>query len=398
MLCKRSPRIAALSVVSFALCHAAVASDRLVLSLSGDGSLGAATIEDEELFLADSAGAREMIADQSLAFYFGDLNGDGTYDEPNDIDGLDVHPMPFGTPALSGYFLSLLADQGGIADGDIFRFHAGAPNGIEVLFDEATLIAATQANDGNIDVDAFAIADDGALYFSLAEDEATGPSGVVVEDEVIFVLAAGAATAQVLYDKAALEAMVSQALGATTSIGDVKGLDLFEGELLFSVQSPSSDDASVFTTAGGGAIHYAEATLGFANQVELDALAVLTGATFPGVALDAPVAPEGSPISLRVTGVAPGQPFVALLSGNTIPGGSGVAAGGFGAMVLDPTDPVFQVAASNTALLSGVAGADGVGVLTGPAPGTGGSPIDVAIQVLDAAGRLSAPVVLEVNQ
>ena len=67
--------------------------------------------------------------------------------------------------------------------------------------------------------------------------------------------------------------------GETLKIGDVLGLayDAVNTALLFTVQSPSAYDATVFSDVNGGTLvpGFGEVSLGFANAVELDALSLL---------------------------------------------------------------------------------------------------------------------------
>lgn len=400
LLSRRGAALSALCTLAVST-HASAQVPRIVMSLSDDGAIASGTVDDEELVLVATDGStRKLLSDQSLAFYLGDVDGDGRLDEPNDIDALDIHAVGPGTPVIAGYFLSLVSDQAGILDGDIFRFDPNAPNGIDVEFSEAFLIAAMQANDGNIDVDGLAIAADGALYFSLAEDESIGPNGTVVQDEAVFVLPAGSTNAPVLYDAATMEQMVQNALQSTVAIGDVKSIELLGAELLFTVQSPTADDATVFSTVGGGSIYQGlvEASMGFQGQVECDALALLEGDAIPALELDFNVTNEGLPVVASLAGLAPGMPFVMLMSGGALPGGSGLVAGGFGTLAIDPLDPIYLVAVQNILLLAGGAGPLGNGSIQGVAPGTGGVPFDLALQALDGHGRLSAPIMLELNQ
>lgn len=400
-LCGRS-RVAALSFVSFVWGAAAFPASpgSVVLSLSGSGDLGVLTVDDEELIVAAPSGAmRLFLGDESLALHFGDLDLDGVDDEPNDVDALEIVPVPPGTPMIAGVYFSLVSDQGGILDGDVVRFDPGGPNGgLEVVWPESQIQAAIQANDGNIDVDAVSIAPDGSLWFSLAEDEASGPSAVVIADDDVLRLAPGAATAEIVFTGAQLEAMVQNALGATVAIGDVKGIDVDATQLLFTVQSPSSDDATVFSTLGGGTVHLAEAGMGFFNAAEADALAIYEGESFPGVTGTSPNPKAGEAMTIGVFGTTPGQPFVLLLSGGMMLTGSNITLGGYGVVALDPQDVMFLVGLANAPALAAVADAAGNGAIVGTLPSTT-SVYDLGIQALDVAtGNVSAPMRLEVNQ
>ncbi|MBI4880434.1 MAG: hypothetical protein HY812_12365 [Planctomycetes bacterium] len=401
--CGRS-RLAAVSFVL--LCGAAFAQSggRAVVSLSGPGALPGGSVEDEELVLVDSSGAppRLFLNDQTLALYLGDRNGDGLMDEPNDIDALEIAPVANGQPVTAGVYFSLLTDQSGLKDGDVLRFAPGAASGgVEVVFSEAFLIGALAANDGNIDVDGMAFAPDGTLLFTLAEDETTGPNNVIVEDGSVLALPVGGTQASVFCTEAQIEAMAQKAMGSSSAVGDVKGLECLNGDLLFMVQSPSQHDATVFSTAGGGTVYagLAEAALGFGNDVEADALALCDGLPFPSLELDFIQAKGGDPLAATVLGLTPASPFLLVVSGAARTAGSGVALPGFGVLALETFDPLFLAGVQNAPALLGVSDGAGAGVYTGTAPIAGGAVYDVAMQVLDvASGRISNPILLEVNQ
>lgn len=368
----------------------------LVLSLTSAGTLPGATVDDEELFLAPSGGgARLLVPERTLAMFF-DAAAAGAHAAPGDIDALDLVATAPGSPWIGGVYFSTVSDEGGFLDGDVLRFDP-ATGTVTVAFSEALLVAATGVADGNLDVDAVSVADDGELLFSLNEDETIG--GATVPDECVFRLPPGAASAVVLFDAAALEAAVATALGGPVTIGDVKGIDRHGDALLFTVQSPSDHDATVFTTANGGAVFdgRSEASLGFLDAVEADALAVLPGAAFPTLDLAVGVLAEGQPVSATLRGLAPSGPFLMLLSGTADLGGSHPTPG-FGQLHLGLNDPFFLAAAANAPALLGVADGQGDGGVTGIAPAFGGGPYDLVLQVVDAAGRASNPVVLEVNQ
>lgn len=403
----RSPSPFALLRVPFAIgsiglllhagpAHGADGPD-LVLSLTSPGSLPGGVVEDEELLLVAGDGAvRRLVPERTLALYF-DAGAAGLHVGPSDIDGLDVHAVAPGVPWMAGLHFSLVSDEGGFRDGDILRFDPSTAS-VHVVFAEAALVAAIAANDANIDVDAFCIEADGTLIFSLAEDESVGPGQTIILDDAVFRLLPGASAATVLYDDAAMAAAVSQALGVSTAIGDVKGLDMLDGELLFTVQSPSAHDATVFTMASGGAIfdQRTEAALGFLGEVEADALAILPAPPFPTLDLSAPAVVEGTPVTVRLEGTGPGAPFLVLISGAPLFFG-GQPTSGFGVLSLDPTDPLWLAGLLNAPALFGVADPTGVGSLSGGVP-IAGVAYDLYIQAVTSGARSTNPVVLEVNQ
>jgi hypothetical protein len=374
-----------------------------VISLTGTGELPAGSIENNELVLLDSSGgSRCFLNDQTLAFYLGDLNGDGLFDLPGNLDALELVPQSIGSPLTAGMHFSLVSDQAGLLDGDVLRFDPDlAGVGVYVVYSEALLVGAVDANDGNIDVDGIAFQPDGSLLFSLAEDESTGPNQLVVEDDAVWKLPAGSTTASVLYSAAEIDLLVENALGQAASIGDVKALEWEQGELLFTVQSPSSDDATIFSSAGGGSVWngLAESSFGFTNAVEADALALYSGAPLPLADLDPPRAQEGDPVQVLLSGLTPGQPYLLVAAYAPIKGGSGLSLNGFGVLAMDQTDPLFLLGLRNAPALMGVADPAGQGIYLDVAPVRGGLGYDLVLQAVELPSHsISNPVVLEVNQ
>lgn len=386
---------------------ALAAPPRVILSLTDNGVLAGTTIDDEELVLVDPllqfGGTRPFVTDQTLALYFGDTNNDGVLDEPNDIDALELVPPGPGQAMTTGIYFSLLTDQAGIADGDVVRFDPAKPaGGWTIAWSEAFFVAATACNDGNLDVDAFALAPDGTMYFSLAEDEVVGAGATLVQDDAVWQIAPGATQATLRYTAAEMEGFVRHALNSTTlTIGDTLSLAVDGADLLFTVQSPTANDASVFTTAGGGAIWsgYAEASYGFTGEVEADALAIWNGPFFPCLDLDPPKQAENQLLQVHVSGLSPNQPYLILPSFHVLPLGSNLLAKGFGASVVDPADPLFLAALANPTALLGFADATGRSSSSQTTPFAAGLPLDIGLQVVDGfTGAFSTPVVLEINQ
>lgn len=397
------PQVAALALV-FGSSAAADVVPQIVVSTSDAATLpGLGGADDEELLVvAPGQVPRKFLNDQTLALYFGDRDGNGVIDEPNDVDALELVGVAAGTPVVAGVYFSLLTDQSGIKDGDVLRFDPGdVVDGLEIAYSEQSLVAAIGAVDGNIDVDALAFGADGSLWFSLAEDEATGPSSVIVQDEAIWQWAPGAAAAAVAVDGVQIEAWLATALGTATAAGDVMSIEFAGSDLLFTVQSPSLNDATVFSSAAGGSIYAgaAESTLGFGNNIEVDALALNAGPVFPCLDLDTALAAEGTPVAAALAGLTPGQPFVALIALSLKPAGGLGPFAGFGAIALDPADALFIGGILNAPALAGLADAAGRGGFGGNAPLAGLAAYDLGIQVLDlGSGRVSNPVLLEVNQ
>ena len=140
------------------------------------------------------------------------------------------------------------------------------------------------------------------------------------------------------------------------------------GAICFTVQSPSSDDASVFSEVNGGTLLIREADLGFTNAVEADGLDL-------HVAAPSFLAAHAATRSIQANGVLTvdlyGRPasdrFVLLLGlqrgdADTFP------FAGFRGLALAPADPLFTLALSFP-WLYGATDASGHGsVVFPPAP------------------------------
>lgn len=401
MTVRVSRRFAASSLLALSLCAPSAIAQDLLISLSDPATLAGQAVGDAEILrLAAGGPAQPCLNMAALRVYFGDRNGDGTLDEPNDIDAIDFVDVP-GLPMPTGLTFSLLADQTGFKDGDLLHFDPTGPGTVTVVVAEAFLVQALEVVDGNIDVDALAIADDGTIYFSLAEDELLGLAQVVFQDDDVARLPSGAVKALPYLPGTVFEAAAAKALGKNVTIGDLRGLELDGNDLMFQIQSPSDQDASVFSTKNGGMLvaGFEESTLGFAENVETDALAYAPSQPFP-VLTAMPAKPiSGAMTTLSIRGLTPSQPFVVLAAQALAQGGVAAVFPGFGALVLDPGDSLFLASLANLPALIGVASPTGDGAFLAPAPGAAGVPLDVAVQVVEMAStRVSNPIVVEINQ
>lgn len=401
MMVRVSRWFAASSLVAvLGSCPSGVAQE-LLISLSDPATLAGQAVGDSEILRLSAGGpAKPCLNAATLRAYFGDRNGDGTFDDPNDIDAIDFVDAP-GQAVPCGLTFSLLADQSGFKDGDVLHFDPVGPGNVSVVVSEAFLVQALEVVDGNIDVDALAFADDGTMYFSLAEDELLGLAQVVMQDDDVAVLPPGAVKALPFLTGTVFESAVAHALGKNVAIGDLRGIEIDGGDLLFQIQSPSDQDASVFSTKNGGMLvaGFEESKLGFAENVEADALAYAPAQAFPVVTATPAKPTSGATTTLTIRGLTPAKPFVVLAAQTFAPGGISAVLPGFGALVLDPGDSLFLASLANLPALIGVADPTGDGAFVAPAPGAAGIPLDVVVQVVDLqSARISNPVVVEINQ
>lgn len=370
----------------------------LLMSLTSDGAVMGQPVADQELlFHAPGGLAHVAWASQTLGLLAGQ-DSTGLHLEFGDIDA--VHDAGGGSTAATGLYISLVSDEHGFEDGDVIEVKTG---GFEVFLPESFFVDGVGAVDGNLDVDAFALCADGSLLFSLAEDEDSlfldGDDPGVVRDGAVLHWPVGAPQALILHAESELDAFVSQALGAQVSIGDTKGLaeDPSTGSLLFTVQSPSSDDASVFSTFMGGSLvpGHTEMDFGFDGAAEADAITVATR-RFPGITVSDGKPSGNDVVTVTLRGAEPGKPHVVLAAlSSTTPG---YPLGGWGALVL-ANDALLGGTLATAPDLMIVPDGLGAGFLSVALPPV--IPIDdIAVQVVAPAPDplASNPLVLELEQ
>jgi len=373
----------------------------VLVSLSADDTLPSGAVRDEDLVL-QSPGAVAHVAwpSETLSLLAGD-GSTGNWPVFTDIDA--VSDMG-GKTADEGLYISLSTNEAGFLDGDILR---GGGGKFSVWLPEAAFTAATGATDDNVDVDAFQLDADGTILFSFGDNEESaflsGDGSGTIKDGDILILPPGAATASILFTETDVSAMVTLALGSSSTITTTDTLSLardpLTGAVLFTVQSPTGDDASVFSTAGGGSLvpGHAEADFGFVGAPEIDALSVAVS-RFPATTVSAPNPPAGGSVTVMLADGEPGVPHLVLASlGLTTPKPLLMGWGGF---VL-AHDSLLNVCWGQALSLSIVPGATGLGSLVASLP-VGLPPTDVVIQVVapPASGpaRAGNPVLVQLAQ
>lgn len=304
-------------------------------------------VADEDWFRREAGvpGAWLYLPGESQKTLLGDLDADGLFDVHGDVDALCWHPRAGGTgPSPFDVLYSTLTNGPGYEDGDLIRFDTS--QGLQVVVSEADFVGALQPASGGFDLDGAACMGADEFWISVSGD-LTGTVLGDVDDGDILVYDRSAGTIRREYSEADVQTMVDNALGApASSIGDVLALSFYPptGELVFSVQSESAYDASVFGIGGGGRIlaGWEEADWGFGGAAELDALCfVPTGLPTTPVlqATPNPVAPN-SPLALTVRHGTPGgvaEGYLALGIQFVDRPGQGV-----GFSYLDLMDPVFR--------------------------------------------------------
>jgi hypothetical protein len=377
--------------LAFSVCAAAArAQDRVVFSLSSAVNAPFGTLNNTELAQYDPATGvvTPWLRDATAVYYTGDVDGDGVGDLWKNIDAFSVTmaaPDRIGT-----VYLSFSSGFGGFLDGDIVKL--GASGKLEVAWSEAQIVAAFGCTDGGIDVDALKVLPDGTLLLSFADDEAssilsTDQPNVITDGSI---LSWNPATGQVgvVFTEGQVDQMVSQALGKSTKTGDTHGVSVDSaGDVVFSVQSPSSDDATIFSSANGGSVYLAESALGLPSSAEIDAFDFVPATADFLVSHASPTAiPSSSWLSVELTG-APNRNFVLLLGlarGNT----DAFAVPGFEGLALPVNDPLFRLSLGAVPFLFGATDAAGRADVIFPSAPPGlvltifGQPFDLSEGVL----------------
>lgn len=367
-----------------------------LVSTSAAAELLDHSVSDQELLHHDPVrGTRAALVPAALAAFFAN-DASGLVELPGDLDAVFVEP---GAGADGAVYVSFASDGGGFEDGDLIQL---LPTGAEVAVPENLLVLLIEAEDENVDLDAFHRDADGVVYFSFAEDEASlllsGDQAGVVRDGAVLRWDPADPAASVLLTEDEVSAMVSTALGATTAIGDLKGLSMGpDGTLVFSVQSPSSHDATVFTEAFGGSVlpGFEEADFDFLDNEEFDALHLGVEAA-PALVPQARRPDLGTPAEFSFHGGEPGT--LVLMLGALGVGPSSLSTEGWGGMVL-AQDALFSSTLHSPALL--LTTSDGLGQAhwSVDVP-LSLAPVDVFVQAyqLGPTVRSSAPALVELGQ
>ncbi len=381
---------------------AAAQGFEVLVSLSADDTLPGGPVRDQDL-VAHAPGVVAHVAwpSETLSLLAGD-GGSGAWPVFGDVDA--VHDAG-GATADQGLYISLSADEAGHLDGDVLRC---GPGGLSVFRAESEFIAASGATDGNVDVDAFQLDADGTVLFSFGDNEASaflsGDDPGTVKDGDVLLWLPGSPTAQVLMTEAQVNGMVTLALGSTSTVSTTDTLSLARdpqsGALLFSVASPTANDATVFSTALGGSVleGHAEGDFGFTTAPELDALSV-AGSHFVALTTSAGKPPAGGSVTLGLTAAGPGVPHFVLAALGSAP--AKPALSGWGGFVL-AQDALLAASWGQTTVLLIVPDAAGAGGLSSDIP-AGMPPVDVLVQVVAPpwAGQPAAgsnPLLLELAQ
>lgn len=384
--------------IAFALAASAgvaAAQESVIFSLSSSGTAGFGPLADTEIAIWEpSTGAtRPWLMTPTSAFFGGDVDGDGKSDEWKDVDALYVHQQG---NRVDEVLVSFNTSFGAFADGDVVRL---APDGtLAAAYTEAQLVAAFGLANG-MDLDGLHVGPDGRIYVSFADDEpssllSTDLSGVITDGSIVWWDTVNQVVG-IEITEGQVDSLVSHALGKPATTTDTLGIAMDRnGVISFSVQSPSGDDASVFSEANGGEYVRREADLGLTGSPEIDALDLQTAPiAFLTARVPLRVIPANTVATVDVDGPAPLHTFALLLDfqrGDT----SRFPLNGLGGLALDPSDPMFVIALAGMPWIWGFTDAAGHGTIVFPAPV--GITVTVLGQPYDFDARVcGTPIALE---
>jgi hypothetical protein len=354
---------------------------------------------DEELlrFERGDEAARLWLPVDAWNALLGDADRDGQFDAPAGVDGLAWAPRGAGLPSLLDFWFTTDSDFQNWKDGDVLR--VGPSGAIEIVIAEDTLRVALGTASA-FDLDALARDPDGRLYFSLRDGLSVSVLGAIEDGDVLLYDPLGGGVSRP-WVEADLQAWVDVAVPGAGAIGDVKSLafDPDTDALLFTVQSPTAHDATVFSSERGGSIFegFEEPDFGFLQSTELDALEAL-GTPVPQAAVivaDQPIVAPGQTFTLRVRHAVPHAVLYGVASNRRAPRPS--TRGGFAIAA-----PELYAAARVWPTPGGMVTADGSGgvIVDIQAPNLpAGVPyLELYLQLWDGAGGgLSAPCAVRVQ-
>jgi len=271
-----------------------------------------ASVADHDLFVRHESRPGSQLYWPSSAWFYqlGDQGSDSLLDLPPGIDALSYRMESKGHPVRPRDFLfSTDSNYAGFLDGDVLRMREG--KGLELVLAEDDFVAALGVQSGSFDLDALT-GDSNLVIFSVKDDLQTSLLGQVRDGDVlIYDVAAGAVYP--LYTEDDIQDLVDQADPLAGPIGDLRSLSNYPatGELVFTVQAPTANDATVYgdgAGAGGRLLPlWSEADWGFQVESELDALTFVIGPLqdSPVLRVDVPYASPGQSIKLKLAHATP---------------------------------------------------------------------------------------------
>lgn len=256
---------------------------------------------------------------------------------PGDIDGVAFRSPGTSAAHREGLVFSLLSNEAGFLDGDVLGLGFGG--GLERVVAEEDIALALGVPGAALDLDGLDFDGEGRLVFSLQADITGTMLGDVERGDVLRMEGPGAVSRLATTDDVqfALD-MAAASIGvASGALGDVHGIAVVGADLFVVVQSPSSMDGAILRMGVAPKLVMDEAAVGLAGA-ELDALAALpAGFDVGAIALDQHTAVPGIAVHGEGHGFTPGAPVLLMMAGAPGPG-LALGVGGFGELLMDPTD------------------------------------------------------------
>lgn len=248
--------------------------------------------------------------------FIGDMDADGLFDYPAGIDALSLNTDGLiDAPTLMDVWFSSDRDFLGFKDGDILKI--SPLGGVEVVYTEDALDALLLPSSGTIDIDALTILGPNTLRLSFANN-LTGTILGDILDGAILEWNPSANTISLIATEAEVQQWVDSAVSGASAIGDLKSLSMLPGSttMAFTVQAPTSQDASVYSNDAGGSIvpGWGEDDWGFQQSSELDALCFIPSSFEQPVVLSTDVAyvNQGEAVKFRMRHAEPGHQLAGI--------------------------------------------------------------------------------------
>ena len=246
-------------------------AQRLAFTLKTNGSSTAtgvaSSVPGEVLQFEAGEGTSHCLSEGAIALLVGDTDGNGTYDDgPVGINALTSPPGT--TAGSSGFWMSFrtsttFLNGTTVLDGDVVQMEG--PGAVTVIYPESLFEQITATT--GIDIDALHVEDNGQILFSFADDELTSSNWLIqqnggnptLDECTLFRWTPGAQEAAVYLNRAALIALVNNAMGLNLStVVDLTGVtrdSTSSGELLFTTGSANNAiEGWIFSTAGAGSV------------------------------------------------------------------------------------------------------------------------------------------------
>ncbi|MDE0586507.1 MAG: hypothetical protein OSB63_07800, partial [Planctomycetota bacterium] len=233
-----------------------------------------------------------------------DANADGLFDFPAGIDALSLQEQVDSINiSYFSFMFSTNSNGSNYLDGDILALDQ--QGGLQVVYSESQLTQDLSISAGSVDVDALCARSQDELLLSFRDGLQSSSLGVISDGDIVS-WNPQTGDAYIYASEVDVQAWFNNATGSSTAIGDVKSISFDRGRqaLLFSVQSPSDQDATVFTSADGGSVFHelSETSWQFRIPTELDALCISPQRVIqtPILSVSVPYVQHGSYVKLRI--------------------------------------------------------------------------------------------------